>query len=288
MFKLLYTNTIGASMELYGSPFRLIRVDGLGDLTADIQTQKSPYQDGSTPIDIIFNERPITIEFKMVGRTEKEIENLRQFASSIFNPKLGEGILKYVGSGEDRIINVIPESVPYFPDGQGNRTKNTQKVLVNLLATNPYWRSIEEITEPLAAFMPKFTFPFSFPVQFGERGSQAIIHNDGDVPAPLEITFSGPATQPIVKNESTGEFIRIRRKLLEGQKLVINTSEGKNRKVIIEDGDGITENAWGYIDIWESSLFMLDVGENVITYDAIASGGQAMVTIKYSKQYVGV
>ena len=91
-----------------------------------------------------------------------------------------------------------------------------------------------------------------------------------------------------MRNLTTGEFIRVRREIKEGEKLIINTSEGRNRKVVIDRDNGVIENAWGYIDIWESTLLHLDVGENILSYDALNSGGQALVYISFRKLYVGV
>lgn len=98
MFKLIYKSPKGESIELFGPPFRLIKVEGLGDVGADIQTQRAPYQDGSTFIDTRLNERPISIELKIVGKNEREIEQYRSFLGAIFNPRLGLGTLHYIGA----------------------------------------------------------------------------------------------------------------------------------------------------------------------------------------------
>jgi len=287
LFKLIYTNSRGRSIELFGSPFRLTRVEGLGGTQAGLQMQASPYQDGYTYLDSVLEDKPMEIEFKITGSNVEEITNYRRHVASIFNPKLGLGLLEHVSENGTREIKAVPESVPFFPDGRTNRGRTFQKALINLRAPYPYWQSPLKTTEPLAAFMPKFQFPFKFPVQFGERGSEALLINNGDVPTPIEIEFNGPATQPVVANETTGEFIRLRRELAAGEKLIINTAFGQDRRVVIDTGSSL-QNAWHYIDIWESTLFHLDVGENRLTYDAIASGGQAVVNITYQDQFVGV
>ncbi|MGJ9385523.1 Gp37-like protein [Salipaludibacillus sp. CF4.18] len=73
------------------------------------------------------------------------------------------------------------------------------------------------------------------------------------MPCPIEIEFNGPATNPNVANLTTGEFIRVNRELFEGDKLIINTAFGNERKVVIVDQDGKEKSEWGYIDIWEST-----------------------------------
>lgn len=274
-------NELGESVVFSNRPpFILQNIEGLGDVDVNVQMQKAPYQDGEIYIDSLLAARPIRLEVSIVGQN---VDELRRYLSKVTNPKIS-GVLRYEDDSVIREIECIAEHVPQY----STRNKNQQVAVIDLLAPDPYWRSPEVMTEPLAAFLPRFRFPFRFPVVFGERGSQATLYNDGDVPCPIEIEFNGPAQLPIVRNVTTGEFIRIEKSLNAGEKLIINTSHGRERKVIIDKGNGEIENAFHYIDIWESTLFQLAVGENVIEYDAIASGSQAVVRISFKKLYVGV
>lgn len=274
-------NELGESVVFSNRPpFILQNIEGLGDVDVNVQMQKAPYQDGEIYIDSLLAARPIRLEVSIVGQN---VDELRRYLSKVTNPKIS-GVLRYEDDSVIREIECIAEHVPQY----STRNKNQQVAVIDLLAPDPYWRSPEVMTEPLAAFLPRFRFPFRFPVVFGERGSQATLYNDGDVPCPIEIEFNGPAQLPIVRNVTTGEFIRVEKSLNVGEKLIINTSHGRERKVIIDKGNGEIENAFHYIDIWESTLFQLAVGENVIEYDAVASGGQAVVRISYRKLYVGV
>ena len=273
-------NELGESVVFSNRPpFILQNIEGLGDVDVNVQMQKAPYQDGETHIDSLLAARPIRLEVSIVG---KNVDELRRYLSRVTNPKIS-GVLRYEDDSVIREIECITEHVPQY----STRNRNQQVAVIDLLAPDPYWRSPEVTTEPLAAFLPRFRFPFRFPIVFGERGSQATLYNDGDVPCPIEIEFNGPAQLPIVRNVTTGEFIRVEKSLNAGEKLIINTSHGRERKVIIDKGNGEIENAFHYIDIWESTLFQLAVGENVIEYDAVASGGQAVVQISYRKLYVG-
>ena len=286
--KVIFEASDGRTVELYGNPYRLYHFEGFGDVYSETQMQRVPYQDGNTYVDSNLQSRTITLELRINAKNESELVSLRSYLASVFNPKLGLGKLTRIIGDDIKEIECVADSLPFFPEGAGNRGRTFQKALINLTAPFPYWRSPEVTTEPLAAFLPRFRFPFRFPVVFGERGSQATLYNDGDVPCPIEIEFNGPAQLPIVRNVTTGEFIRIEKSLNVGEKLIINTSHGRERKVIVDKGNGEIENAFHYIDIWESTLFQLAVGENVIEYDAVASGGQAVVRISYRKLYAGV
>ena len=134
--------------------------------------------------------------------------------------------------------------------------------------------------------MANFHFPFSFPVHFAVRGDLGIIDNTGHMPAPLKITFRGPATNPTITKINTGETIKIKRFIPDGYALVI-TTDFDNQSAEIVAPDGVSEDAMGYLDLsvdW--SFFMLDVGENRISF--ITDGGSPEVYVEYRTQYVGI
>ncbi|WP_026908958.1 phage tail family protein [Paucisalibacillus globulus] len=285
MRRLKYLNSKGESIEFYQTPFLIESLIGVGEVDADVQGHRAPYQDGDTYIDTILQPRYPTLEGAITSTDLLTIKEYRKQILRVCNPKLGIGKIILEMDGDIKEILGTLDGVPTFPEKGSNVY---QKFMITWKCPNPYWKSLETITEPLSAFVPKFKLPFRFPVKFGERGSEARLMNDGDVPTPIEIVFNGPATRPTIINRTTGEFIRIDKELLVGERLIINTAFGRERRVAIDKGNGVLENAWGYIDIWESTLFQLDVGENIIEYDAVASGGQAIVTISYRTQYVGV
>lgn len=282
--KVTYTNSKGESVVFSPySPYILEYIYGLSEMDVNNQRQRSPYQDGATKIDTHIRERDLGIEFGYKG-TQEEIADRRRYLSKVFNPKLTPGVLRY--EDFDGAVFEIDVEVYGPPTAPRKNVKGIQTSLIQLEAPDPYWKSTEQVTEPLAAFVPSFRFPFSFPVRFGERGSEAVLYNDGHVPAPIQIEFNGPAEQPVITNRTTGEFIRVNRTLADGEKLIIHTGHGRDRRVVIDRGNGVIENAFHYIDIWESTLFFLEVGENIIEHDALS--GEALVNISFKKQYVGV
>ena len=296
MEKLTYTNPRGEKLTFGDSPFFLQTVGGLGDVSADIQTQKAPYQDGSTRLDAVFEERSIPIQFLIVKESYEEVILARQLLGRVLNPKLGTGVLRYESENIIREIDVSPDSVPLFPDGQGNRTIAIQKGFINLVAFNPYWRASEESVEQLVTFSGGLTFPLILPTIFGNQDSTAksrIIVNQGDSPTPIEVTFTGPATSPIrIENETTGEFIEVAQSLLDGEKLWISTQFGKKRvqKIAV---DGTVINAFNYIKInpipsLSSTFFQLQEGNNLITYSTGEEYEKAPVTIRYYNRYLAV
>ncbi|MEK5038763.1 phage distal tail protein [Sporosarcina sp. FSL K6-3457] len=284
MFKLQFENSRGQKIELFGAPFRLFGVEGLGDVEADIQSQVVPYQDGDALIDVILRPRYMTVELKITGNDAAETEANRRKLASVFNPRLGLGTLKYVRGTEVKLIKTVAESVPIFPDGPTNRGATFQKALLHLKAPNPYWRSTSITEEP--AFEPLFEFPFEGEFEFGVTRNDRLIYNDGDAPAAFQVDFYGPANSPIIENLTTGEFIRINKRLEEGQTLKIDTTDGV-KSVTYVDEDGAETNVFHWIDL-SSTFFKLGVGENDITCHCAISNRQRDFDIYYHKLFTAV
>ena len=283
MFKLKYTNSRGESIELFGRPFRLVSVEVLAEVESDNQMQKAPYQDGNTLIDSVLESRYPTIELRITGANFEEVTASRRKLSSIFNPKLGEGTLEYIGD-DHKIIAAAAESVPFYPDGSGNRGRTFQKAQINLVCPNPYWKSPTVTEEP--AFEPRFHFPFSGPFIMGIQRDRRIINNDGDAPAPLQVEFFGPALNPKIINNTTGEYIKVNQTLEENERMLIDTTDG-NKSVFFVDEEGNERDVFQWIDLG-STMFDLIVGENDIEYTADSDIQGTIVNITYNENYVGV
>ncbi len=271
-------------MELKSSaPFLLQSIEGLGDVDADIQTQKAPFQDGSTYIDSVLQERAISLEIVILADKSTLLKQ-RQFLASVFNPKLGPGTLRYENGETIREIEAVPDGVPVFPSGRDNRGPTFQKAMINLLCPDPHWKSTEITEEP--TFEPLFQFPFEGIFEIGVQRDNRIIVNDGDAPAPLYIEFYGPAVNPKIANKTTGEYIKVNQTLGENEFMRIDTTPGK-KSVYFVQSDGTERNVFNWIDL-ESNFFQLIVGENEIEYSADSDIQGAIVNIRYNKLYNAV
>lgn len=295
---LTYTNVRGESITFRnGSSFSISEIEGLGDVDADVQMQRAPYQDGANFIDSILEPRPIAFQVLIRGDDDTDISRKRSRLAALLNPKLGPGRFEYKYGDVNRIIDAIPEHVPMYPRTFENRGRYHQIAYVDLICPNPYWRSSKVHAEQLATFSGGLTFPLQLPTFFGNQKSDAksrIIVNKGDSPTPIEVTFEGPATSPIrIENETTEEFIEVAQDLLEGEKLWISTAFGKKRVEKI-DVDGTKTNAFHYIYIDptgagpSSTFFQLQPGNNLLTYDTGEEYEKAPVTIRFYERYLAI
>ena len=290
MEKLIYTNALGMSIEIGGPPFYLQNVEGLGDVTADIQTQKSAYEDGSTLLDVILNNREIPVDFVIAAdydETYGDVSERRALIAKVLNPKLGVGTLHYENERIVRIIKCVADGVPLFPDKEG-RSQRLQKGSITFIAPSVYWESLDIIEEP--PYIPLFKFPFSGtrPFKTGLQQDERIITNDGDAETPLYIELQGPATNPRIINKTAGKYIKVDQDLLIGETMIIDTNPD-TAKVIFIDVEGNARNVVHWLDLGSSlASFKLQIGENRIAYVADSDIRNNTFNLTWRKQYNAV
>lgn len=282
MEKLTYINGRGRKIVLGdAAPYILTKIEGLGASDTNIQSQKSPDQDGESYIGLTLQPRSMSIEIMIVANTENEMIRRREAALQIFNPKLGPGTLVYTIGEKERRISAISELAPSFPDA-GDFKDTMQPGLIQLYCPDPFWLDPGETSEEIVTWIGGMRFPLRLPTRFAMKGSKKInITNNGDVDTPVKIEISGPATNPKIINQSTGEYIKVNRALVQGDTLVITTGFGKKR---VEIND---QNVFNWIDL-NSTFWQLQPGDNIIEYTSDDEVESAAVKITYFNRYLGV
>ena len=196
MQKLVFTNSRGQSVELTNSaPFVLQKIGGTGNVDTDIQTSKAPYQDGETLHDALLSKRVITIEATAAGADIADMYSKRQLLCSVFNPKLGQGVLTYQNDHTTKQIKAICEDLVDFKDRKGNN----QAFDVTLICSEPFWLDTAITERTMQYQMGGLMFPLKLPSKFSETTYKRVLTNNGDVETPVEIEFYGPAINPTVR-----------------------------------------------------------------------------------------
>lgn len=273
-----YTNKLGNEIVLSSNPssLRLYEVVGLDGLTNNIYTSKSPNQDGITIDNTDLQDRPVSLVGKIITTDKEEMQRCRNELLKVFNPKFG-GVLKY----KDLYINCEVDIAPVF----SYTSYNILEWIIELVAPNPYLESLQ-LGEEISTWIGGLKFKFSLPFKLKQRGpTKKNIYNDGHVDTPIEIFFKGPAVNPSILNQTTGDFIKVNRALTSDDTLIINTEFG-NKTVEIER-NGIRTNAFNYIDL-DSTFFCLRVGDNLIEYTTENDLTPQSVEIRYKNRYVGI
>ena len=190
MQKLRFVNANGDQIDFTDfENFGVTSWDGLDKTNLDVQSQTSPFQDGSVFLDAVLQDRDLsfTVCINDKGDLKKRYE-LKRFMIHVLNPKLGEGTLYYTNDYLSMKINAVP-GVPSFPTKNLNNG-GTLKADVSFTACNPYWESLE----PTAVAI--------------KRGETLTLTNGGDVPAQLEISIGTLGIEsPSIMNLTTKKRI---------------------------------------------------------------------------------
>ena len=162
-------------------------------------------------------------------------------------------------------IAVVPRITPKI-----ERKRHNPKFMLVMHAPYPYWRRRRETVVSLAGLTRAFRFPWniSVPYRFSTRTESffANAYNGGNVPASFDVRFVAVTalSNPMITRVGTNEFLRIEKDLEAGETIDISTDSGLT---VMSTVQGISTNAFGYLDL-DSSLFKLEVGDNMLRYDA--------------------
>lgn len=289
-----------------GEPLDITAVTGLESSEFEISTSQNALVDGETVDGKKIKARPIHIE----ARFRSNADNAKNRAEIIkfFNPKYtGKALIVLMG---------VPRNIEYELEGwtfkkQVNMDENL-KILVDLKCPDPYMLNVDNFGQNMARVTPLFAFPWRVSghnqvaaydaVDAGNshylRGcalqghvasykvfkSDVLLLNDGDVPTGVQIRFKaarGSVTNPKITNTMTGEFVRVRVAMEQGDELVIDTDE--HHQIIELNG----VNTYQKIDR-HSVPFQLVVGDNYLVYDADSNYTNMDVYLYYRPKYLGV
>lgn len=274
--------------ERDSSELRLVKFEGLGGVGADIQSSKSPNQDGSVMTNLTLEERYPYVEFMLVAGDFGLLSDQRRHLSKVFSPK-ATGVIKFSHGNQAYQLDVVPENAVAF--GDEDSVGRTQMASVNFIAHDPYWRDTNEVKEEIARWVGKFSFPLAIPpagIKMGERQPELIatITNDGDVATGMKIIFRADATvvNPSLFNVNTREYFNIEKTLTAGDQVVVTTGFQNKRVTLIRGGITSTLHDWDYT----STFMQLEPGDNLFRYDADDGLDNLSVDVYYSQKYMGV
>lgn len=284
MQKVTFVNARGESI-VFGSSgtYILSTIEGTGGAPADIKSTKSPYQDGSSFVGVQLSDRQIHITGAILNGSREEMYARRRELVRILNPKLGLGRLVYSNDARNYAIDAISDESPIFNE----RHVNHQLFRLSFIAHDPYWQDEAQTVKGLRFESRGLTFPLQTPTPFAFSAYRGVFTNSGDIDTPVEIHYRGPATNPIVVSETTGESIQVNYTLAENDTLIIHTAFG-NKRVEVLQPDGSRKNVFHWIDLG-STFFQLVQGKNILKYssDKESDKQAARVTIYWYNRYLG-
>jgi len=259
--------------------YKVSDYEGLEASEYDIKTEKNVGHSGERITRKQVLARDISIDFMYME--DRDRVDTRELLIGFFSPHSG-GTLVVNYCGVERKIDYEVKSFKF-------KSKNIHERLqarVTLKCVDPDFIDTLVTGETISTWINGWRWRFTLPFKLKEHGeTKKNVINKGHVETPIEIRFHGPAVNPKIVNLTTGEFIRVKKKIEVGEVLYISTAFQDKRVEIIRD-EG-TEDAFDYIDL-DSVFFDLQVGDNVLEYSSENGVFPQSVEIYYSNRYIGV
>ena len=235
---------------------------GFGYPSNDIKTVKSPYQIGNTLIGQVINPRDIEIDFTIITDDQDDLYTLKRKVIKAFNPINGAGKLTYSNTNNIYKITAVPKKSPVFH----KNNKTYQNIRLKLYAPDPRWYNPDEINISL-------------------NQSNEIINN-GDTFTAVQFTLDGPMSNPVILNMTTGEKIQLNQTIGSNEKIVVNTKFG-NKSIQLYDSYDRKRNTFSLLS-FDSRLFGLETGSNLIDFRASNMNDQSEAIINYKERFLGI
>lgn len=278
MEKITFTNSLGNTLTFdYTGEYILSNFTGMGAAEVLPATAVGYKQHGQTVNDVTMGIRVMTLNILLFGNTDQKKRELDR----LFNPLFGAGTLVYTNNYQSKMIKCIPTITPQIAERKGA----LRVVEVELTAYDPFFYDVAENVMKMDDFTGGLTFPLAAEYYtFANKGDLSYITNSGDYFTPIKAEFRGDAINPILTNETTGEFIKVNTTIGLDEKLWIDTAYG-NKTVQKEAADGTLTSAYNLIDI-NTSFFQLPLGQSKLSFGS--DGGQPEVYLYWRNRYLGV
>lgn len=280
MFDLSVKNISGDVLRLTrDNNYAITGVSGLTPVAANINTSTAGINDG-----VVFNSarlgyRNIVITLFFT----QNIENSRIKLYNYFQTK--QFCRLYFSNGLRDVY--IDGYVETFECDLFNKTETAQ---ISVICPKPYFKSVTETVNSGATVSAAFEFPTAFnDVVFSTEtaGTTVTIPNNGDVAAgmDIELNFTGSVSTPVIRNAATGEYFRLNRNFVSGDKVTVNTRSGE--KSVILTRFGVDFNIINALDAGASWL-QLQRGNNTLLLGANSGATALSVTFKHYDLFAGV
>lgn len=257
-----------------GGRYGLVRIEGLDSPLFDLGVQENTFQDGSR-----INKRKITGRQIIIEGEYKKLDFVdeRKNLVSFFNVH-NKGKLTISFGNIKRTIGYDVENVK-IPI---KNLYEPMRFLVQLYCVEPFLLDDFIRSEEIVTWIGGLEFPVRLPTTFATEGESVLnLYNSGDWETPFTIEIMGPSTNPLIANHSTGDFIKVNKKIEEGETLVITTAVGNKRA---ELNGNFASNLIHYT----SKYFNLKKGDNVIEVESEDLQDNAKIKISYFNRYLGV
>lgn len=293
MQRVKFTNPRGEEVIIgLAPPYVFNKITGEGAMEADLIASTPAAIDGETLHGMQFKPRDVTVTLHVEGQDRKDLYYQRQRLNALLTQQLyAGGDLGRLEYTNDNLTVWVPAAVKKGPQASTRTAEFLTNIPITFRCPDPLWRAATPSVHRIAFMEGGLEFPLVIDnvtgFKFGITGYEAKIYNPGDWPAPIKLEIAGPALMPGIVKVSTGEYIRVKRQLYAGDVLTLDTTPG-HRVAEIERANGVTESAFGYVDLTSTWSLSLTPGDNAMQYFGADDSRPATIILTSYGRYGGV
>lgn len=198
---------------------------------------------------------------------ERKIEEKKKLLNDLINPL--HNVRIEVGN---YYLQGKPAAIPKYAKAYKDNNECFCKFTFTIFCSNPMFKKKMQTVNVLSGKQPAFHFPLYFDgkqdVIMGTRKNylMLVVENEGNaaVGAKIILKANGTVINPTIMNLATGEFIKINKTMENGERIVINTSDGSERGVFGE----LYGDVMNYLKYWDfdNTWMKFEAGSTILNY----------------------
>ncbi len=284
--QLEFINALG-TVQPFDNDLVYLAREGYGLVAPELVTSRTPGVPGARYRSSYTPPRSVAVTALGRGWSGLGMEELESRLAERFDPDLGPGKLRVTRqSGVVRELRQV-----YY---QGGLEIDTSKeyptdmlLVIRFLALDPHWWDATEQQVTFALDKPGgITVPLVFPLAINPEGiyTTQTIYNTGTVEAWPRIEITGPGTDPVLENLTTGKKVAVVCTLTAGERLVIETDPDSRQITLVSGGTSSSLIAKRSAD---STFPSLKPGANQVRVRLTNASGGSVVK-RWNHRYKGI
>ena len=277
-----FTRDDGQRLVFGDDVFHILELSGVGTVTPEIFTKKKAVDHGAIVTGYRIPEREFSVKAE-IGDAKLNREYL-SVVNAFFNPVYTYNV-QITSLGDSKVAKNC--YIRRFDDGRGKNVYMPIRPSVTLMYPDAFFLSADEFGKNIASVSGGFVWPYRHLVDemfyFGlyAFGGKVQVYNDGDVTAYIKVqfVFTGDCEGPAVRKD--GSYVKILGEYHAGDRLVLDAYDktvrlnGQNIATRVEKGSR-----------WNDMI--LQLGENVVSYEADRGSNNVDVYVYFNKRYLGI
>ena len=282
-------------MSMTATPDYVLENVDWGAIESTHHSYKYINQNGVYVTGTALGTRTVTITGWVIADNDTVMTDRKRKLNKFINPQQ-EIKLFY----KSYTISFLPNTTIKYSTTNADNNEVICKFKIEGLCAYPLFKDIQTTIISASQVEPTFHFPLEIEkwrgavqtdkgVTFGVKQKNRIFNvvNKGDVPTGMKILFkaNGAVTNPSITNIRTQSYFKLNKTMINKEEITVNTVIGSKKITGKQDGEEV--NYFKYRDL-NSDWLQLDVGDNVLQFDADANVQNLDVYIYFNDSYLEV